>query len=84
MQSLSASREEEAARECLGCYSILEQNIATMQKAIKILRSLPAKKKAVKIELPKTGRHMISAAGRKRIAAAQTARWAEIRAGKTK
>ncbi|MGA2353025.1 MAG: hypothetical protein ABSG02_00920 [Terriglobales bacterium] len=55
-----------------------------MQKAIKILRSLPAKKKAVKIELPKTGRHMISAAGRKRIAAAQTARWAEIRAGKTK
>jgi hypothetical protein len=59
---------------------ILQQNIEAMQKAIKILRSIPAKKRALKIELPRAGR--ISAAGRKRIAAAQRARWKKLRAGK--
>jgi hypothetical protein len=68
----------------LDAIRILQHNIETMQKVIKILRSVPAKKKGIKIELPSTGRHKMSAAGRKRIAAAQRARWAKVRAGKPK
>jgi hypothetical protein len=63
---------------------MIEQNIESMQKAVNILRSIPAKKKGLTIELPSAGRHPISAAGRKRIAAAQRLRWKKIRAGKAK
>jgi len=55
---------------------ILQQNIEAMEKAIKILSE-----GGQRSTTSKPGRN-ISAAGRKRIAAAQRRRWAKIRAGK--
>ena len=59
---------------------ILQQNVDTMQKVIKMLsqdkRVSESKKLTVK------PRRKMSAAGRKRIAAAQRARWAKIKAAK--
>jgi hypothetical protein len=51
---------------------ILQQNVEAMQKAIKILGGAKAGKP----------RRTMSAAGRKRIAAAQRRRWAKVRAAK--
>lgn len=58
---------------------ILQQNVETMQKVIKMLSGVPVKKAAKTAEKL---RHKMSAAGRKRIAAAQRARWAKVRAAK--
>ncbi len=57
---------------------ILQQNVDTMQKVIKMLGGVRAKASKT-AEKP---RRRMSAAGRKRIAAAQRARWAKIRAAK--
>jgi len=58
---------------------ILQQNVDTMQKVIKMLGGVRVKKASKTTEKP---RRKMSAAGRKRIAAAQRARWAKIRAAK--
>ena len=55
---------------------IIQQNIETMQKVIRMLGRAEAKKGQT------VPRRKISAAGRKRIAAAQRARWAKIKAAK--
>lgn len=57
---------------------ILNQNVETMQKVIKMLEGT-SQKASKTIKKP---RRKISAAGRKRIAAAQRARWAKVRAAK--
>jgi hypothetical protein len=58
---------------------ILNQNVETMQKVIKMLGGVRVKKASKTAGKP---RRKMSAAGRKRIAAAQRARWAKIRAAK--
>jgi len=57
---------------------VLNQNVLTMQKVIKILGGTVRVHKTAKVK----PRRKISAAGRRRIAAAQRARWARIRAAK--
>jgi hypothetical protein len=59
----------------------IQQDIARMEKVIELLggvKMVPIER-IVKTRKP---RRKISAAGRRRIAAAQRARWAKIRAGK--
>ena len=63
----------------LDAIGILQQNVETMQKVIKMLGGAGVKKATKTTEKP---RRKISAAGRKRIAAAQRARWAKVRAAK--
>jgi hypothetical protein len=58
---------------------ILQQNVDTMQKVIKMLGGVRVKKASKTAEEPQ---RKMSAAGRKRVAAAQRARWAKIRAAK--
>jgi hypothetical protein len=58
---------------------ILQQNVDTMQEVIKLLGGVRGKKASKLAEEP---RHKMSTAGRKRIAAAQRARWAKVRAAK--
>lgn len=55
---------------------LLNQNVETMQKVIKMLGG-GVQKSTKTADKP---RRKISAAGRKRIAAAQRARWAKVRA----
>ena len=54
----------------------LQRNVDRLQKVIKLLGGVQKKAKAGK------PRRKMSAAGRKRIAAAQRARWAKVRAAK--
>jgi len=60
---------------------ILQRNVDVMQKVIRMLGGTGVKKATKTVEKP---RRKISAAGRKRIAAAQRARWAKVRAGRQK
>jgi hypothetical protein len=53
----------------------IQQDIARMKKVVELLGGV----KGVKSAKP---RRKMSAAGRKKIAAAQRARWAKVRAGK--
>jgi hypothetical protein len=56
----------------------LTKNVETMQKVIKILGGVQAQTS----KTTQKPRRKMSAAGRKRIAAAQRARWARVRAAK--
>jgi len=58
---------------------VLNQNVETMQKVIKLLGGVRVKKASKTAGRP---RRKMSAAGRKKIAAAQRARWAKVRAAK--
>jgi hypothetical protein len=60
----------------------IRQDIARMEKAIELLGGGKALSIDKVVGKPRKARRTISAAGRKRIAAAQRARWAKIRAGK--
>jgi hypothetical protein len=60
----------------------IRQDIARMEKVIELLGGGKMVSIDEVVGKPRKARRKISAAGRKRIAAAQRARWAKIRAGK--
>jgi hypothetical protein len=60
----------------------IRQNIARMEKAIELLSGGKTVSIDKVVGKPRTARRKLSAAGRRRIAAAQKARWAKIRAAK--
>jgi hypothetical protein len=63
--------------------SITQQVKAEIAKLNQVLHLLEGTAKQTKVaKQARAPRHKMSAAGRKRIAAAQRARWAKIRAGK--
>ena len=64
----------------MGLESITKQVKAEIAKLGQVLRLLEGAKGTKRT----AARHKISAAGRKRIAQAQRARWAKVRAGKKK
>jgi hypothetical protein len=68
-------------RKSMSLESITQQVKEEISKLTQVLRLLEGRR-AVKSPQAKAPRRTISAAGRKRIAAAQRARWAKIRAAK--
>jgi len=59
------------------------REVQRLDKAIAVLRKLVGRKRAGKMRGPKP-RRTLSAAARRRIAAAQRARWAKWKAGQSK
>jgi hypothetical protein len=62
--------------------SITQQVKAEISKLTQLLRLLEGTSTKKATQKPAKARHKMSAAGRRRIAAAQRARWAKIRAAK--
>jgi hypothetical protein len=66
----------------MGLESITQAIREEISKLNQVLRLLEGRAKQKVTKQTRTRRRKISAAGRKRIAAAQRARWAKVRAGK--
>jgi hypothetical protein len=58
----------------------IKEEIEKLNQALRVLQGIGGKR--TKVERAKAPRRKMSAAGRRRIAKAQRARWARVRAGK--
>jgi hypothetical protein len=76
----SGDREVALSRESI--IAEIRKDIALMERVIKLLGGVKMVSIDEVVGKPKKARRKISAAGRKRIAAAQRARWAKIKAAK--
>jgi hypothetical protein len=76
----SGDRERTLSRESI--IAEIRKDMALMERVIEMLGGVKTVSIDTVVGKPRKARRKMSAAGRKRIAAAQRARWAKIRAGK--